>query len=271
MVPGEIYAPSTSMLWSVDCLTDRAAELRQRFPGKKIALTEWNASGMASAPIRALAGGLQTALGLCQIVRSGWDAATYYCLFCNFYQPHALVVNNVNAPRLRPSGWAFKGIKEHSKRYVLETTSTYRGIYACAFGDTSSSDGALVVVNRTDKAESVRVTLPKTWKRKVAIYEMTAASLNVDNENGEQRDSEEEKHHTTGVIHDNDLQVPTLLAHDLRHEALGEGPTPHPPASSIALRPPQPPIVEQTRRRGLRAQGADSSFSLSLLRMLPTE
>jgi len=182
MRPGEIYAPSTSMLWSVDCLTDRAAEFRQRFPGKKIALTEWNASGVPTTPIQTLAGGLHTALGLCQIVCSGWDAATYYALFCNFYQPHALVTHDVNSPRLRPSGWAFQGIKEHSKRYVLDTTSTYRGIYACAFGGSSPSDGALVVVNRTDKAESVRVTLPRVWSRKVAIYEMAAASLNVDNE-----------------------------------------------------------------------------------------
>ena len=50
MRAGQTYAPATSMLWSVDCLTDRAVELHQRFPGKKIALTEWNASSAATRP-----------------------------------------------------------------------------------------------------------------------------------------------------------------------------------------------------------------------------
>ncbi len=182
MVPGQTYAPATSMLWTVDILTDRFNDLRQRFPNKRIALTEWNATGTPTDPIRTLAGGLRTAIGLCQILRSGWDSAIYHQPYYPYYDPFCLIVGPPDKPRLRPSGWAFQAVHDHSKQYVLETTSTYGGICAYGFGGASPQEGSLILVNRTEKAESVKISLPRTWKRLVAVYEMTAASLNADNE-----------------------------------------------------------------------------------------
>ena len=163
-------------------LAERAAELRRRFPDKKLALTEWNVTGTPTDPIRTLAGGLRTAIGLCQIAASGWEVGIYHCLYTpSFYDAFNLLAGPPDAPRLRPSGWAFKAVKEHGKRYVLETTSTYRGIYACGFAGSDSSDGSLVIVNRTENYETVTMSLPGSWK-KLTVYEMTASSLNADNE-----------------------------------------------------------------------------------------
>ncbi len=182
MIPGQTYVPPTSMLWNVDRIAERAAELRRRFPDKKLALTEWNVTGTPTDPIRTLAGGLRTAIGLCQIAASGWEVGIYHCLYTpSFYDAFNLLAGPPDAPRLRPSGWAFKAVKEHGKRYVLETTSTYRGIYACGFAGSDSSDGSLVIVNRTENYETVTMSLPGSWK-KLTVYEMTASSLNADNE-----------------------------------------------------------------------------------------
>lgn len=182
MQPGAIYAPATSMLWSVDRLAERAADLHQMFPGKRIGLSEWNSSGTPTDAIRGLAGGLHTAIGLCRILQSGWDSAMYHALFASFYNPHCLVTENVNNPRLRPAGHAFKAVRDHSKRYVIRTTSSYPGICACAFSGDRSYDGSIVIVNRTPNAESVRLSLPREWRRRLAIFEMTAPSLSTDNE-----------------------------------------------------------------------------------------
>ena len=137
---------------------------------------------MIGVALRTLAGGLRTAIGLCQIVSSGWDVAAYHKAFSGFYDPYNLLVGSTAKPRLRPSGLAFKAVRDHSKQYVLDTTSTYRGIYACAFGGLDASDGALVIVNRTATAETVSVNLPLEWNARLYVYEMTASSLNVDNE-----------------------------------------------------------------------------------------
>lgn len=183
--PGVLYAPPSSMLWTVDRISKRAAEFRRRVPGKKIAICEWNACGTTSTGEQGLAGGLRTAVALCEILRSGWDSAMYHKAFSTFFDPFNLVTGTIDQPRLRPSGWAFKAVREHSKRYVLRTESSYRGIYACAFAANRSSEGALFVINRTPNTESVQVTFPRAWKTKMAVYEMKSASLTDDNEKAE--------------------------------------------------------------------------------------
>ncbi len=182
MTPGSIYAPPSAMLWGVDRIALRADDLRQRFPGKRIGLSEWSSSGTPTQPVVTLAGGLMAAMGICRILQSGWDSAIFHSLFYSFYNPHAVISENVNAPVLRPAGQALKAIRDHAKYYVLGSSSSHAGIFACAFGGPSSRDGSLVIVNRTDTAMSVHLSMPVAWKRRLAIYEMRAGSLSADNE-----------------------------------------------------------------------------------------
>jgi hypothetical protein len=183
MQSGRMCAPLTSTLWSVDRLSDRAREFRAKFPGKKLVITEWNGVGSECAVAKTLAGGLRVAIGLCEIVRSGWDAAIHHRLFASFPDSSCMITNSGENPRLRPSGIAFRTVSRYSKKYVLRTFSTYKGLYACAFQGESPEDGALIVVNRTGSAEQARVSLPVDWKR-VIVYEMAGAPLD-DNERGD--------------------------------------------------------------------------------------
>ncbi|MCL6520200.1 MAG: hypothetical protein K6T99_10240 [Armatimonadetes bacterium] len=157
---GPLHIMINAGLWMPELVSKYGEYLRNKFPGKKIGLTEWDFSGVHPSLLTCHINGLRAAITQCEILKGGWDFAAYHTGFFPYKLGYSYMTNSSTNPRLRPTGLGIKLVRDCALKYVLDAQSNHPWLYVCAFRGETEKDINLVVVNRADSNLTATINLP---------------------------------------------------------------------------------------------------------------